>query len=290
MKKESLHEPFSIVFETLDKDSQREHQHHFFELIFILAGTGYQCINQHQFAYRAGHLFLITPEDCHSFDIHTTTEFFFLRFNNIYLKQSGLHTDNIPRLEFILQNASHQPGCILKNQVDKTLVRPMVEAIIREHVNRDLYNQELIQQLVNTLIVVVARNIAKYLPEQVHTGTDDKALTIINYIQDNIYAPEKTRAEVISQHLGISETYLGRFFKKHTGETLQKYLINYRLKLIEARLQHSDKRMHEIADELGFTDESHLNKFFRKNRGVSPSEFRKALTKPVLVSAAVMAE
>ena len=164
----------------------------------------------------------------------------------------------------------------------------MVEAIIREYVNRDLYNQELIQQLVNTLIVVVARNIAKYMPEQVHAGTDVKALDIINYIQNNIYFPEKTRAEIISQHFGISETYLGRFLKKHTGESLQQYLTNYRVKLIEARLQHSDKRMHEIADELGFTDESHLNKFFRKNRGVSPSEFRKALAKPVLVNAIVM--
>ena len=83
MKKESLYEPFSIVYKTLDESPIQEHQHNFFELVFILSGTGNQCINQNKFAYQAGHLFLITPEDCHSFDIHTTTEFFFLRFNDI---------------------------------------------------------------------------------------------------------------------------------------------------------------------------------------------------------------
>ncbi|WP_417940447.1 helix-turn-helix domain-containing protein [Flavobacterium sp. RS13.1] len=32
-----------------------------------------------------------------------------------------------------------------------------------------------------------------------------------------------------------------------------------------------------IAYEFGFTDESHFNKFFRKQKGYSPSEFRKTI-------------
>jgi len=36
-------------------------------------------------------------------------------------------------------------------------------------------------------------------------------------------------------------------------------------------------RMSEIVDELGFTDESHLNRVFKKHRGVSPSAFRKGV-------------
>ncbi|GAB3897763.1 AraC family transcriptional regulator [Larkinella knui] len=277
MKRESLHEPFEIVYKTLDECPKSEHQHSFFELIYILGGTGRQCINKNEFAYRAGHLFLITPEDCHSFEIETTTQFFFLRFNDIYIQSGALNAGSIQRLEFILQNANHQPGCILKNQPDKGLVQPLIEAMVREYVNRDLYNKELIQQLVNTLIVVVARNIVRYMPEQVRENTDEKALDILNYIQNNIYYPEKIRADVVSRHFGISETYLGRYFKKHTAETMQQYITSYRVKLIEARLQHSGMRMTEIAQELGFTDESHLNKFFRKQKGRSPTAFRKVL-------------
>jgi hypothetical protein len=167
MKNQNLYEPFSISFQTLEEFPVREHSHNFFELVYILSGTGRQCINNHSFPYRDGHMFLITPQDCHAFDIETPTHFFFLQFNNIYIRSQALQTDHVQRLEFILQNANHQPGCILKNQTDKSLVRPMVEAIIREYVNRDLYNKELVQQLVNTLIVVVARNIAKYLPERI---------------------------------------------------------------------------------------------------------------------------
>ena len=275
MKKENLYEPFSVSFETLEESSVWAHKNSFFELIYVLSGTGKQCINQHKFNYHPGHMFLITPDDCHSFDIETTSQFFFLRFNDIYIRSKGISSADLQRLEFILQNANHQPGCILKNQSDKSLVRAMVEAVIREGLNRDLYHKELVQQLVNTLIVVVARNIAKYLPEQVNECTEEKALGILEYIQNNIYHPEKIRTEMVSKHFGISETYLGRYFKKHMNETMQQYTINYRTKFIMNRLQHSDMRINEIADELGFTDESHLNKFFRKQKGQSPGQYRK---------------
>lgn len=275
MIKENLYEPFSINYVTVDVCPKLEHQHNFFELVYVISGTGQQCINKSKFAYRANHMFLLTPEDCHSFEIETTTEFFFLKFNDIWLKNSGLLVENIKRLEFILQNANHQPGCILCNQRDKRLVGSMIDAIKQEHQHRDIYDKELIQQLVNTMIIIVARNIAMHLPEQLNMGTEEKAMDILQYIQRNIYYPEKLKAEVISNNFSISEAYLGKYFKKHANETLQQYITNYKTKLIEHRLQFSDKRLNEIADEFGFTDESHFNKYFRKQKLHSPKEYRK---------------
>jgi AraC-like DNA-binding protein len=99
-------------------------------------------------------------------------------------------------------------------------------------------------------------------------------MDILQYIQHNIYYPEKLKAESISDNFGISNAYLGRYFKKHTSETMQQYITNYKTKLIEHRLKFSDKRINEIADEFGFTDESHLNKYFRKQKGKSPKAYR----------------
>lgn len=275
MNKESLYQPFEIACETLDSAPSVGHKHTFFELVYIIEGTGQQCINQNKFSYFPGHMFLLTPQDCHAFDIETTTTFFFLRFSDIYIKSSGLANENVQRLEFILQHAGHQPGCILKNQSDKLLVKPLVDAVVRENLKQDLYNKEMIQQMVNTLIVVVARNIAMFLPADVNDYIEDKVMDILQYVQEHIYEPEKIRAKTISQEFGISESYLGRYFKKHAGETLQQYITNYKLKLIEHRLKHSDLRIREIAFNMGFSDESHLNKFFRKNKGVSPLAYRK---------------
>jgi AraC-like DNA-binding protein len=271
MVKDNLYEPFQIVLkEMLDECPRPQHKHSFFELVFIVSGEGIHHINNTSFPYFAGQLFLLAPEDIHHFSIKEPTQFFFIRFTDMYISSSGLHT--------VLKNANHIAGCVLKNVSDRIVVKPMIEAIIKEHTENGLYSKELIRQYVNTLIVIVARNIATDMPEQINEQSEEKTLDILQYIQANIYHPEKLRTDNISKQFGISEAYLGRYFKKHVNETMQQYITTYKLKMIENRLLHGNMRISEIADELGFTDKSHLIRIFRKYKGMSPTEYKKSVS------------
>lgn len=278
MVKDHLRQPFELVLkELMDECPRGIHKHTFFELIYIVTGTGKQCINENEFAYKQGNLFLVAPNDTHLFKIKTTTRFFFIRFNQIFIKASKKDEDLIRRMEMILQNARHEPGCILSNEADKKSVDHLMEILIHEHLHHDLYHKELISQLVNTLLVIIARNIGQVFPEKIDETSEKKVVDILQYIQANIYYPEKLRAVQISEHFGIAETYLGSYFKKHTNETLQQYVLNYKLRLIENRLLQSNMRVTEIADEFGFTDKSHLNRIFKKYRGMNPTDYKKRL-------------
>ena len=274
---DTLHTPFEIVLkDMLDECPCPPHRHSFFELAYIVSGTGQQSINDSTFAYRAGHLFLLAPEDTHFFKIEEPTQFLFIRLNHEYLRAGKTQTESVERLQYLLQHANQVPGCVLRNLADKAFVHPLMQALIRERANRDVYHDELIQQLLNTLLVVVVRNIALSLPEQLADSAEAKVLSIARYLQAHIYQPEKLKAAHVSDQFGIAEIYLGRYFKKHTGETMQQYVTNYKLQLIEHRLRHTNLRIGEIADELGFTDKSHLGRIFKKYRGVNPAEYRKA--------------
>jgi AraC-like DNA-binding protein len=279
MQKESLYQPFEIYYTKVDVCPKSAHKHNFFELVYIASGTGVQCINENNFNYQPGHMFLITPDDCHSFQIGTTTELVFIRFNDIYVKSQQQNDfrqiEWTKKLEYILHNASHQPGCILRNPPDKILVKAMVTSLLGEWTNKQLYHHEIISQIVNTIITIVARNIGLIMPNKVTDITGNTVVQILNYIQEHIYDAEKLKADIIASHFGIADGYLSRYFKKHTGESIQQYIINYKLKLVETRLQHSDMRINEIVYELGFTDESHLNRLFKKHKGLTPTAFRK---------------
>lgn len=280
MPKGNLYQPFEIEYRALDIFPKTAYQNNFFELIYIVEGTGVQWTNHNRFNYRGGNLFLLTPQDTNFFDIATTTTFFFLRFSDTYIKsKAAADRDGIERIEFILQNASHRPGCILKNQVDKPLIASLVSNVIREHTNQQLYYGQIIEQLVSTIITIVARNIALKLPKNIKETTGEAVLDILHYIQQHIREPKRIKAKRISSELGISMSYLGRYFKKQTGETLQEYITKYKLRLIEIRLLNTDMRINEIADELSFTDESHLTRIFKKYKGISPSEFRKTFVR-----------
>ncbi|HEX7868913.1 MAG TPA: AraC family transcriptional regulator, partial [Chryseobacterium sp.] len=265
MTDKNLYLPFEVDFKELEKFPKTTRKNNFFELIYVVDGTGIQIINDNKFHYRKGNLFLITPQDIHSFEILTPTKFFFLRFNEYYIKTNSQNgqMETVLRMEYILQNASHRPGCILKNKIDKPLIASLIESIINEQINQQIYHQKVTEQIVNTIITVVARNIALKLPKNIKETTGEMVLEILHYIQENIYDPKQLKAEIISEHFNISLHYLGKYFKKQTGETLQEYISNYKLRLIEDRLLNSDMRINEIADELNFSDESHLNKVFR---------------------------
>lgn len=279
--KQNLYYPFEILYKEIDACSNSGYSQNFFELVYIVEGTGIQQINKNTFNYAAGHLLLITPEDLNKFEVLTITKVLFICFNDIYLKSGPVGVNDreraqwVKRLKFILHHATHLPGCILKDEIDKVLVRSLAASIVEEQRCSNLYSKELIQQLMNSLIILVARSIAGSLPEDLSPVTDQKLLGVFQYIQDNIYFPDRLKVTVICSQFNISPNYFGKFFKKHAGETLQEYILKYKIKIIETRLLSSDMRINEIVSEMNFSDESHLNRIFKKYKGVSPSVFRK---------------
>ncbi len=283
MTAENLYQPFEIIYKETDECMKPAHRHNFFELVYIVDGTGKHCINRNKFDYSKGHLFLLTPQDSHKLHVKTTTKFFFIRFNDSYLEsQEGIIAGSgmkewVSRLEFIFHHTSRLPGCILNDKGDKLLVNALIDGIIKEYVNKEPYHLEIVQQIVNTLIAIVARNIYIKLPVKMQyaSGSGDTIMKMVHYIQNNIYRPELLKSERMAAVFSLSINYLGEYFKKHTGENLQQYITHYKIQLVETRLLHSTMRINEIAFELGFTDESHLNRMFKKYRGVSPGEFRR---------------
>src|SRR6187402_1259717 len=120
MKNVNLYHPFEVDIKELDSFPKVLEINNFFELIYIIDGTGVQFIGNNKFNYRKGNLFLITPQDVHSFEILTRTKFFFLRFEESFVTpKANKEKDMVQHVDYILQNASHRSGCILKNKADK---------------------------------------------------------------------------------------------------------------------------------------------------------------------------
>jgi AraC-like DNA-binding protein len=274
MRKENMHQSVEVLYKKVDECPIVNSQFSFFQMVYVISGNGFLHINGNAISYQTGNLMLLTPNDYHTFDIVNTTEFLLVKVNSEYVKE--YKSKSIDHIECLLHYATHLSGCILNRKEDEFLVKSISDSLIYAIDNKDIYDEDLITHYVNALIVIAARNIAKIKPEGIKESADKRILEIINYIQAHIFFPQKLKVAAIAERFDISDTYLGSYFKNHCGETIQSFISNYKIRLIEHRLSFSDMRINEIVDEFGFSDESHLNKFFKKHRNISLTGYRKA--------------
>jgi len=81
----------------------------------------------------------------------------------------------------------------------------------------------------------------------------------------------------IGEEVGFNPSYLSRLYKQITGEGLSDYIVAKRLELAKALLAKPHIRIHDIAIELGFDSPAYFARFFKKQTGTTPTEYRELL-------------
>jgi len=80
----------------------------------------------------------------------------------------------------------------------------------------------------------------------------------------------------LAEHLGCNADYLSHLFKRHTGQRLNAFITEERLKLGRYLLQSSTLSVGEVASSCGYGDPDYFSRIFRRSAGKSPGEFRAA--------------
>ncbi len=75
--------------------------------------------------------------------------------------------------------------------------------------------------------------------------------------------------------LNVSSRYLAQVTRRISGKSPKVIIDDYLIHEIELQLKSTDNTVQEIAYHFGFSSQAHFTKFFKKQKGVSPSQFRK---------------
>ena len=77
-----------------------------------------------------------------------------------------------------------------------------------------------------------------------------------------------------SSQLNVSSTYLSRIVRKISGRSVNEHIAHMLITEARRLLDCTDLPVKQIAYRLGFADQASFGKFFRKQFGVSPTEYR----------------
>lgn len=78
-----------------------------------------------------------------------------------------------------------------------------------------------------------------------------------------------------ADQLNVSSRYLAQVTRRISCKTPKAIIDEYIVKEIECELSTTTHTVQEIANTFGFSSQAHLTKFFKKMRGLTPSEYRK---------------
>lgn len=95
---------------------------------------------------------------------------------------------------------------------------------------------------------------------------------VYSYIRENYF--KKITLEKISKIAKMSPFAFSRYFKKNCGAGFVEYLNRVRTNKASYLLRETDYHVNDIANECGFASISNFNKQFRKNEGISPTDYR----------------
>lgn len=94
----------------------------------------------------------------------------------------------------------------------------------------------------------------------------------IEYINSHLHYP--ITLNDLAARCRLTPQYLSSLFKKETGRTPTRYILDEKLETAKHMLLYSEYTLAEIANYLAFCSHSNFTEHFRKKYGVTPREFR----------------
>ena len=103
---------------------------------------------------------------------------------------------------------------------------------------------------------------------------DPRAMKIITHLNENFH--RRLSCNEIARLVNISPSRLRHLFKAETGTSVARHLKSLRMQKARELLETTFLSVKEVMSRVGMSDESHFVRDFKKEFGLTPSQYRAA--------------
>ena len=173
----------------------------------------------------------------HIYDIKLKTLEFVLRVEHLAIREGGMEYHFLSRQDYL-------PSLLALNSFDE------------------------IQQWFVNKISAACRDVVQSKEKQSSSSVERAKAYIAEKFNKDISLDD------VSKEVDISPYYFSKLFKEETGENFIEYLTAVRINKAKQLIAGSDMSMKEICTEVGYSDPNYFSRIFKKNVGVTPTEYK----------------
>ncbi|GMB01142.1 AraC family transcriptional regulator [Pelosinus sp. IPA-1] len=254
------------------------HWHNEVEFFYLNKGNVIVSVDSAPIEVHAGEAVFVNSGQIHSGHLHYSTdcEFYAIVFNLNMLSSNTIGDCQNRYINTLMNKKYGLPQKYSKTSDWEIDILKQLKQIIHNYLNKvpgyemaitgSLYT--IISQLIihNKLII---SNHAR--DEGLHNYKRENFKKVLNYIHTNY--PNKIGLVDMANEINMSQYHFCRFFKSMSGQTPFAYLNDCRINQAVLLLCNSDRKVMDIAFDVGFTNFSYFIKIFKQIKGCTPSKF-----------------
>ncbi len=253
---------------------KKEHFHDFYSIALFTSGKGSIRLNERTYPVEPNTVFMIAPEQMHSFDGIDKTEgivFFFCQ--DFYVEEfSFIRLLNVYSFVSRIDKTVSNPSIILEeNELKK--ISGLFDSLKEEYKKPSASNitPAIIRSILNLILLQLYEIFKRNSNED--SGTDSVMIHELSYLIDRHYIKEHS-AGFYACAFNISEKQLNETCSRHFNSSLKRILTDRLIQEARRLLLSTDMTISEISYKLNFTDDSYFNKVFKKRTRLTPKRFR----------------
>lgn len=232
-----------------------------FLLLYTISGKGCLTYEGDRYQIEAGQSFYTNCSNYHLYENYKEEpwEFLWIHF----------HSSNaLGYYEAFIKNEFH-----VLSVEDQFLFESNLRRIIAIHQKKDITTEVVASQLITELLTQLI----------IQNNTSHIDIMLPDYIKQIMREIEKRFTQSLSldyfaQSYGVSKFHLSKEFKKHTGTTINEYIIRTRMSYSKELLKYSATPIEEIAYTCGINNISHFINLFKAREGMTPLAYRREWT------------
>ena len=136
-------------------------------------------------------------------------------------------------------------------------------------------SEQMLRSLLETFLIGLIRKAESFDGAEEKEENHFAINEIIEYVDENY--KEHITIDELAFLFRTNRSTLCKEFRFATGKTLNQYVTDKKIERAKRKLCSSNKTVTQIADELHFESVPYFCKFFKKETGMTPSEFQKSI-------------
>ena len=263
-----------FYYSDLNFGSVGSHSHDYYEIYFFSGGDVMMDISGSLHRLTPGDLIIIPPGVMHRAVISDGTvpyrRFVFWISRDYFSELAGRSEDFV----YALRRAERIGGGVFHfNIAASNVMHSKLFALLDEVHSMKFARDSFIVTEISDLLLYIGRSI--YDSEVSKRDSESSAYEALTAYIDT-HLDEDLSLGKIADDLYLSKYYISHMFRENTGMTLHSYILMRRLKSAELAMRDG-ATANEAAAVSGFSDYSGFYRAFRKEYGISPSEYTKRL-------------